>query len=186
MSQFSVQAAGCERGWNEEKSNVWARLWQDDGGALLATEWVLAATLIVIGLVPGLIAIRQSVLAELSDVADATLSLDQSFGFTGQETGCDAGNSNAGLNNLNGASKNTANVQGDQMLNQALRVGTVETRNANGDRVVLADAKNRGGIQAFTGGSMFLDSQHLNGKADTITTRSTPAVAKTKTNRACD
>jgi hypothetical protein len=66
-------------------------LWHDDCGALLATEWVIIATIIVIGIIPGLIAVRQGTLAELTDFANATLSLDQSYSFTGQELrwGCD-------------------------------------------------------------------------------------------------
>jgi hypothetical protein len=62
-------------------SNVWA----DDSGALLATEWVVLATILVIGIVPGLIAVRQGTLEELLDLSNATMSLDQSYEFDGQE-----------------------------------------------------------------------------------------------------
>jgi len=60
-------------------------LWTDDCGALLATEWVVLATLIVIGIIPGLVAIRNGVLRELKDVSNATTALDQSYEFTGNE-----------------------------------------------------------------------------------------------------
>jgi hypothetical protein len=62
-------------------SNVWA----DDSGALLATEWVVLATILVIGIVPGLIAVRQGTLEEMLDFSNATMSLDQSYEFDGQE-----------------------------------------------------------------------------------------------------
>jgi hypothetical protein len=63
---------------------VLVRLWRDDRGALLATEWVFMATILVIGVVTGLVAVRQSVLAELHEFANAFLGLDQSYSLSGQ------------------------------------------------------------------------------------------------------
>jgi hypothetical protein len=63
----------------------WLNLWKDDCGALLATEWVVLASIIVLGVVPGLIAIRNGLLHEMNDVSNATMSLDQSYEFTGNE-----------------------------------------------------------------------------------------------------
>ena len=54
--------------------NLLARLWGDDGGALIALEWVFVATILVLGTVTGLVAVRQTVLAELTDAADVILS----------------------------------------------------------------------------------------------------------------
>src|SRR5262249_19209642 len=65
--------------------HVLSRLWADDCGALLVTEWVMLATILVLGLIPGLVALRNSNLSEMVDVSNATLSLDQSYEFTGQE-----------------------------------------------------------------------------------------------------
>ncbi len=50
---------------------------QDDGG--LTFEWVVLITLIVIGIVGGLSAVRDGVIDELGDVAEATLNIDQSW-----------------------------------------------------------------------------------------------------------
>jgi hypothetical protein len=60
------------------------RLWQDDCGALIATEWVFVATILVLGSITGLVAVRQAILAELQDFAQALMSLDQSYSFSGQ------------------------------------------------------------------------------------------------------
>jgi Flp pilus assembly pilin Flp len=60
------------------------KLWKDDCGALIATEWVFVATILVLGSITGLVAVRQAVLSELQDVANALLSLDQSYSFSGQ------------------------------------------------------------------------------------------------------
>ena len=63
------------------------RLWQDDCGALIATEWVFVATILVLGLVTGLVAVRQAAITELEEFANAVLSLNQSYSFSGQ-TNC--------------------------------------------------------------------------------------------------
>ncbi len=60
------------------------KLWKDDAGALIATEWVFVATILVLGSITGLVAVRQAAIAELHDFADAVLSLNQSYSFSGQ------------------------------------------------------------------------------------------------------
>ena len=41
------------------------KLWRDDAGALLATEWVFMATILVIGVIPGMVAVRDALNAAL-------------------------------------------------------------------------------------------------------------------------
>ena len=60
------------------------KLWKDDCGALIATEWVFVATILVLGSITGLVMVRQAVLAELQDMANALMALDQSYRFTSQ------------------------------------------------------------------------------------------------------
>jgi hypothetical protein len=60
------------------------KLWNDDGGALIAAEWVFVASILVIGSITGLVAVRQAVIAELHDIADALLAVNQSYSFSGQ------------------------------------------------------------------------------------------------------
>jgi Flp pilus assembly pilin Flp len=64
--------------------NQMVRLWEDDSGALIAAEWVFVATILVLGAITGLVAVRQAVLAELHDFANALLALNQSYSFSGQ------------------------------------------------------------------------------------------------------
>ncbi len=66
-----------------------AKLWNDDSGALIATEWVFVATILVLGIITGLVAVRQAVISELEEFANAVLALNQSFSFSGQ-TNCQA------------------------------------------------------------------------------------------------
>src|SRR5437660_12921060 len=61
------------------------RLWRDDEGALIATEWVVVATILVIGSVTGLVAVRQAILAELEDFAEAISSLSSWWRFDGDD-----------------------------------------------------------------------------------------------------
>ena len=60
------------------------KLWRDDCVALIATEWVFVATILVLGAITGLVAVRQAVLSELTEFANAVMALNQSFSFSGQ------------------------------------------------------------------------------------------------------
>lgn len=60
-----------------------ARLWNEQDGFIVSAELVLIATLLVIGLVAGLASVRDSVVTELADVAQAIANLNQSFSFGG-------------------------------------------------------------------------------------------------------
>jgi len=55
-----------------------SRMWCEDEG-VLAFEWVLLLTLLVIGIVGGVAAARDAIVDEMGDVAQAMLSLDQSY-----------------------------------------------------------------------------------------------------------
>jgi Flp pilus assembly pilin Flp len=58
-----------------------SRLWKDDCGAMLAVEWVFVATILVIGSITGLVAVRQAIIQELEEFAEAVLSLSTSWNF---------------------------------------------------------------------------------------------------------
>jgi hypothetical protein len=64
--------------------NLMVKLFNDDCGALISLEWVFVATIMVLGIITGLVAVRQGVKHELHDVANAVLELNQSFSFSGQ------------------------------------------------------------------------------------------------------
>jgi Flp pilus assembly pilin Flp len=69
--------------------NIMRKLWNDDRGALIATEWVFVSTIMVIGVVAGLKSVQQAVVTELEDMANAIGSLSQSYTFSGT-SGCAA------------------------------------------------------------------------------------------------
>jgi len=52
-------------------------------GFIVSAELVLIATILVIGLIVGMVAIRDALTAEMGDVAEAIGALDQSYFFEG-------------------------------------------------------------------------------------------------------
>jgi hypothetical protein len=61
------------------------KLWNDDCGAgLITAEWLFLFTILVLGSITGLVAVRQALISELTESAQALLALNQSFSFSGQ------------------------------------------------------------------------------------------------------
>lgn len=54
------------------------RLWTENDG-VLTFEWVLLVTLLTIGVVSGIAGVRDAIIDELGDVAQAMLALDQTY-----------------------------------------------------------------------------------------------------------
>jgi Flp pilus assembly pilin Flp len=72
--------------WNTEKGEemkMLSRLWADEAGFVVSSELVLIATLAVIGLIAGLQTVRDQVLQELADTANAVSNVNQSYSFSG-------------------------------------------------------------------------------------------------------
>lgn len=57
---------------------VLSRIWREEEG-VLTFEWILLITVLVIGVVGGLSAVRDAIITELGDVVEAMISLDQSY-----------------------------------------------------------------------------------------------------------
>jgi hypothetical protein len=60
------------------------KLWQDDCGALISSEFLFVATILVIGVIVGLTAVRSALNAELTQLGNAFLALSQGFTISGQ------------------------------------------------------------------------------------------------------
>ena len=61
--------------------NLVTRLWNDEAGFVVSTELMIVATVLVIGMLVGLVSIREQIVQELADVAEAISEFDQSFSF---------------------------------------------------------------------------------------------------------
>jgi Flp pilus assembly pilin Flp len=57
--------------------------WNDEVGAVVSAELVLVLTILVIGMVVGLAAVRDAVVSELADVAQAIANVNQSYSYQG-------------------------------------------------------------------------------------------------------
>ncbi len=64
---------------------LFVQVWTDDCGAILSIELILFLTILVIGLVPGYIALRQGSLTQLLDLSNSVMALNASYSFSGQE-----------------------------------------------------------------------------------------------------
>jgi hypothetical protein len=61
------------------------KFWDDDCGAgLLASELLFLYSVLVLGSVSGMVAMRQALLSELTEAAQSLMSLNQSFSLSGQ------------------------------------------------------------------------------------------------------
>lgn len=59
------------------------RLWTEDVGAVISAEIMLVATILVLGVIVGLKSVRDSVVTELADVAQAIANVNQSYCYSG-------------------------------------------------------------------------------------------------------
>ena len=58
-------------------------LWNDEAGVILSAELVLIATILVLGMIVGLVELQCSIVAELSDLGSAFGNLNQSYSISG-------------------------------------------------------------------------------------------------------
>ena len=61
--------------------NTIQQLWHDQRGAVLSTELILVATIVILGLLVGMTVYRNAVVQELGDTAAAAASLNQSYSY---------------------------------------------------------------------------------------------------------
>ena len=62
---------------------VFGKLWRDADGFVVSSELILIATVVVIGLLTGLAAVRDAVISELSDVAGAIQDINEAQATNG-------------------------------------------------------------------------------------------------------
>jgi Flp pilus assembly pilin Flp len=66
------------------------KLWQDDGGAIIAAEYLFIATILIIGIIIGLASIRDALNTEFAELSNAFLALSQGYVLSGQSGCCAA------------------------------------------------------------------------------------------------
>ena len=58
-------------------------LFNDENGFVVSAELILVSTIVVLGLIVGLVEVRQAISEELEDVAAAFGSMNQSYTYSG-------------------------------------------------------------------------------------------------------
>jgi hypothetical protein len=66
---------------------LFGNLWNDDGGAVLASEYLTLGSVVVLGGVTGLTSLRDSVNDEMREFGGAIRSVRQSYSVAGQRSG---------------------------------------------------------------------------------------------------
>ncbi len=66
---------------------LFAKLWEDDGGTLLAIEFLFMAVILGIGGIVGYVALRNALATEFTELANAILALSPAYSF-GDLSGC--------------------------------------------------------------------------------------------------
>ncbi len=59
------------------------KLWADEAGFIVSAELVLVATILVIGMITGLVVVRNQVVQELGDLGAALGMISQGYEYTG-------------------------------------------------------------------------------------------------------
>src|SRR5947208_6937533 len=77
------------------------KLWNDDcGSGLITGEWLFLFVLLVLGLITGLVAVRQAFISELVETAQALMALNQSYSFSGQSN-CESSTAGSAASDTN-------------------------------------------------------------------------------------
>jgi Flp pilus assembly pilin Flp len=63
--------------------NLLRQLWSDDQGAVISTELILVLTVLIFGIIPGLVALRNSIIAAYGNIGNTLVELVPSFTYSG-------------------------------------------------------------------------------------------------------
>jgi|GEM_PF-952275 len=69
--------------YNKKETIMLKTLWNDESGVILSAEIVLVGTILVLGMIVGLVELQCAVVGELSDLSSAIGNFSQSFQTTG-------------------------------------------------------------------------------------------------------
>ncbi len=64
-------------------SSTAKKLWGDESGFIVSTDLILISSILVIGLLVGLVSVRDQIVQEFGDMAVAVGNLNQSYSFAG-------------------------------------------------------------------------------------------------------
>jgi len=63
--------------------NLFEKLWNDDCGAIISTEMILIIGILIFGIIPGLVAMRNSINAAFGTIGNILVAIIPSFTYSG-------------------------------------------------------------------------------------------------------
>ncbi len=82
------------------------KLWADDDGAIISVEFILVISILIFGIIPGLVALRNSVNAALTTTGNLLNALVPRFTFSGGLVGASGGDPALNVAQVNGFQRN--------------------------------------------------------------------------------
>ncbi|QDU20506.1 hypothetical protein [Urbifossiella limnaea] len=64
-------------------TRLFRQLWDDDDGVILSVELILILAVIVFGIIPGVVALRNSLIASMATTGNMLLSVTPTFTYSG-------------------------------------------------------------------------------------------------------
>jgi Flp pilus assembly pilin Flp len=64
-------------------TGLFQKLWADDNGAIISVEWVLIVAILIFGLIPGLVALRNAIDAAMATIGNFLTQMVPNFSFSG-------------------------------------------------------------------------------------------------------
>ena len=98
--------------------SLFSKLWADDKGVVLSAELALLLAIVVIGIIPGLVALRNAADSKLGTLANGILAIDTSYQYSSWTISqtFEATESADGASSDGGEGKNLATVGGVQYI----------------------------------------------------------------------
>lgn len=93
---------------------LFVRLWEDESGAIVATEYLMLGSIVAMGAASGMAAMRDSIVDEYKEFGQSTRELRQSYAIPIQQSGngAKAGGSNAINTPARANASGNSNAQG--------------------------------------------------------------------------
>ncbi len=130
------------------------RFWKDERGVILSVEIVLLGTILVLGMIVGLVEVQSAVVAELGDLGDALGNLDQSYqvpGIVSFKHGGSCGNtSTCGIK----AATSGASYRDRPDLCDCNAVIVCHSDHDHGEKGAFTNDRAAGGVTAHHGGGV--------------------------------
>lgn len=86
--------------------NLFVQLWEDESGAIVATEYLMLGSIVAMGAASGMAAMRDSMVEEYKEFGQSTRELRQSYSIPAQQSG--NGAKVGGSNAIDAPSRNNA------------------------------------------------------------------------------